>query len=792
VGKRYRWWWPGLLLVVTMGCGTLNAIQRTGELRLPGLAAPVSVSRDEKGMAMIHASNQADALRALGFVSAQDRLFQMELSRRVAAGRVSELVGEQALALDVRMRTIGFARQARRHADLLDAGTRAFIQAYLDGVNAYIEGCRNEHPLEFRLADLQPAPWQIEDTLALLYYMSWNSSANLQAEILMHMLVEKLGWQRAQELRPLNVNPDAPAPEDPPPPLAEGSALAAPSTHLAAFLHEGSLRLGSNNWAVAPTRSGGGGAAVASDPHLDVRLMPGPWYPAGLVCPGYRIVGASIPGLPGMVVFRTNHVAAGITNSYADTQDLYAETPDPAREGHYLEGRRSLPFEVRQEAVRVRDPKAPGGFRDHAFEVRATRRGPVISGVVPPLASEQIMTLRWAPFETMGPRLGLQRAMFARSAAELREILAEVNLLVLNFVFADREGHIGWFTSGKIPIRANGDGTLPRAVGGDDDWSGWIPPERMPQAMDPDKGWLGTCNHKTVTAGYPYYLSSYFAPSFRYQRLTQLLETPMPLAAEDHWRFQRDTRNLLAERLAPLLAAHLLQDPETRDLGAALNAWDHCDRPESTAPAIFQEIYGELARQTFADELGAELTEAMLGVWYFWQERFARMLQDGRSAWFDDLGTADRREGLAELVSRAGHAARANLTRRLGSDPDRWQWGRLHQLELVSPVRRKGFGKGLLGGGRHPMAGSGETLLRGSYAFNVPYDVVYGASLRMVADFSDPDKVLAVLPGGVSGRVFDPHYKDQIGAYLSGAPVYWWFSPEAVAAHTRSTLLLAP
>jgi penicillin amidase len=697
-----RWWWPGLLLAVTLGCGTLNAIQRSGELRLPGLAAPVTVCRDEKGMAMIQAASQADALRALGFVTAQDRLFQMELSRRMAAGRISELAGEQALALDVRMRTIGFARQARRHAALLDTETRAFLQTYLDGVNAYITGCRNEHPLEFRLAGIRPTPWQMEDSLALLYYMSWNSSANLHTEILMQMLVDRLGWQRAQELRPLNVNPDAPAPEGLPPPPPEHPAPEGLGARLAGFLDQAPLRLGSNNWAVSPARSAGGQPVVANDPHLDVRFIPGPWYPAGLVCPGYRIVGASIPGLPGMVVFRTNHVAAGITNSYADTQDLYVETPDPARPGHYLEGRRSLPFTVLPETVRVRDARAPGGFREHAFEVRATRRGPVISGVVPPLASERVMTLRWAPFETMGPRLGLQRAMFARSAAELREILAEVNLLMLNFVFADRDGHIGWFTSGTIPVRAGGDGTLPRVVGGGaDGWSGWIPAAEMPQALDPDKGWLGTCNHNTVTAAYPYYLSSYFAPSYRYQRLKALLDPLRPLTAEDHWRFQRDTRNLLAAKLAPLLAAHLLQDPETRDLGATLRAWDHCDRPEITAPAIFQEVCGELARRTFTDELGPELTEAMLGVWYFWQERFARMVQDGQSAWFDDVGTADRREGLAELVRLAGRAARANLTRRLGPDPARWQWGRLHQWELVSPVRRRGLGKGLLGGGRH-------------------------------------------------------------------------------------------
>lgn len=792
--RRRRWWGLLLLSSAVLGCSLLNGIQRSGERRLPGLAAPVSVSRDEKGMAFIQAASSADAMRALGFVTAQDRLFPMELSRRMAQGRISELAGEPALALDVRMRTLGFAWQARRHAALLDAATREFIQAYLDGVNAYIEGFPGEHPLEFRLAGIAPTPWRVEDTLALLYYMSWNSSANLQTEILMQALVDRLGWDRARELWPLNLNPDAPVSEDAPPAAPPaGTTAAVPMAGLMDLMRQGPLRMGSNNWAVSPQRSVSGRAVVASDPHLDVRLMPGPWYPAGLACPGYRIVGAGIPGLPGMVVFRTNFVAAGITNSYADTQDLYVETLDAERPGHYREGARAVPLEERPETVRVRDPKAPGGFRTHTFTVRATRRGPLVAEVLSPPETRRALSLRWAPFETMGPRLGLQHAMFARSAAELREVLADVNLLVLNFVFADQDGHIGWFTSGKIPIRAGGDGTLPRLVdGGGDDWTGWIPVEEMPQALDPAKGWLGTCNHRTVGPDYPYYLSSYFGASFRYRRLKQLLEPLRPLEAEDHWRFQRDTRNLLAERVAPILARELRQDPETRDLGDALAAWDHCDRPEAAAPAVFQAVYNELARQTFRDDLGEELTNALLGTWYFWQERFARMVEQGASPWFDDLETPDRRESLNELARRAGQAAREELVRRLGPDPGTWQWGRLHALELVSPVRRRGLGKGLLGGGRHPLGGSGDTLLRGIYDVNTPYDIVYCASLRMVADLGDPDKVLAVLPAGVSGRVFDPHYKDQTAAYLDGAPLYWWFSDAAVAAHTRATLRLTP
>ena len=307
-------------IVILSACSFLNSYQAAGTLVLPGLKGTVTVLRDEKGMAYIYARDMDDAIMAQGFVTAQDRLFQMELTRLLATGRICELAGEEAKPLAIRMKTIGFLRNARKHAELLDDETRAFLQKYLDGVNAFITLRPKEHHLEFKLAGIKPTPWAIEDSLAVAYFMSWNTAANLSTEIIAQMLVEKLGAEKAMEIFPLNVNPDEPAQEaNQTLALASGwmSLSLEKDERVLAYLKDRSLRLGSNNWCVGPSLSAGGKPILANDPHLDARILPGPWYPSGLVTPEIKAVGVTIPGIPGVMVGRTEHVAFGVTNAYA-------------------------------------------------------------------------------------------------------------------------------------------------------------------------------------------------------------------------------------------------------------------------------------------------------------------------------------------------------------------------------------------------------------------------------------------------------------------------------------------
>ena len=791
--------WAALAIAGAMlisGCASLNGYQQRGALNLAGLAAPVTILRDEKGMAYIRAASLADALMAQGFVSAQDRLFQMELNRRFAAGRISEFAGEAAVGLDTRMRTLGLNRQAQKHARILDADTRAFFQRYADGVNAYIGTRQETLPLEFRLAGIVPEPWSVADSLAILYLMAWDTAANVQTEIVAQRLVETLGAERARQIFPLNVNPDEP--EGAGQAAAAALPVAAPLTGIGgdrlamAVGATGPLGLGSNNWVSGPAKSQNGKPIVANDPHLDARILPGPWYPVGLVTPALRAVGVNIAGIPGIVVGRTAHMAFGVTNAYGDMQDLYVETVDANDPSRYREGDRSIPFGVVEETLRIRDKKAPGGFRSENLNIRTTGRGPVVSGILKGLDADRVITLRFAPFETMHGGVGFDKLLAARSVSEALGAVRQINMVCLNLVMADTDGNFAWWVTGTLPHRSAG-GAVPFAVtDGRDNWDGWIPFENMPHSVNPEKGWLGTCNHDTITKDLPYYYSTYFSPSFRYRRIKQLMNHPAPLSVMDHWRFQRDTGNTLAERLAPLMAAVLATHQDTRSLAEILSRWDFHDDPDQAAPTIFQAIFRNFAFQVFEDELGPQASAVYLNNWYIWEERLLDMALKNDSDWFDDIRTVQVKESRDDILYRAAQAAVAELGRRMGSDPRQWRWGKVHRLELVSPIRRQGFGKGLLGGGSHAFPGSNETLCRGWYDVDAPFDVTHSAALRMVADLADEDKVMAVLPGGVTGRIFHPHHTDQVADYMSGKVRYWWFSDAAIDAHALTRLTLNP
>ena len=773
----------------------LNDYQDKGELQLKGLKDKVTLQRDENGMAYVHAENTGDVLMAQGFATAQDRLFQMQLTRLVIQGRVCEFAGPAAENLDIRMRTIGLYRIAEKQANILDDKTRAFFQKYVDGINAFIDTCPNDIPLEFKLAGIKAEKWTVTDSLGVLYYMGYSTAANLGTEITAQMLLETLGYENASRLMPVNINADDP--EDtgtfmmPPKENLMASLTAIRET--GAYAHDGALRIGSNNWAISPALSATGKAVLCGDPHLDPRILPGVWYPIGLITPDFRAVGVNIAGIPGMSIGRTDHIALSATNNYGDMQDLYIETPDPENQDNYLEKETSIPFVMIKETMKIKDKNAPGGYREEPVTIRATRRGPVVSGILDGFTTEKIISMRFAPVESMEPAIGLMDVLTAKNSQELATALKQVPMGCFNWVFADAKGNIGFQASGKIPIRANGDGTFPFLVkDSTDNWTGWIPADRMPSAMNPEKNWLATCNQKTTGHDYPYYYSSYFAPSYRYRRISELMTAPGKKSIDDLWSYQRDIKNLMAERIAPIMAESLLKYDDTRTLGNILSGWDFTDDPKKPAPAVFQTVYRFFAMMVVEDDLGPEKALTLLNNWYFWQEKLEQMVISKNDPWFDDIRTKDKTETLEDLFHLAALKAKGFLNPVLGPDPEKWQWGKVHTLELVNPILRKGLGKELLGSGPMPIGGSGETLYRGWYDYDKPFQVTHCAALRMVADFSDNGKILAVMPGGVTGRTFHPHMKDQVDAFMSGEKKYWWFSDKAIDEHEKSKMTLMP
>ena len=821
-----------VLLILALVAGSWIALQRSndfqteGELVLTGLAAPVEVRRDENGMAYAHAQSLEDALFAQGFLTAQDRFFNMHLVRLMIQGRLTELAGDAARDLDVQNRTLGFYRSARGHLALLDERTLALFQRYVDGVNAFLECCPSDLHLEFRLAGVEAEPWKIEDSMALLYLMAWNSSANLKHELVYAQLAAEVGELRARTLDPLNINPDEadteeadteeagpdetdlPETQDPelgadPETAGDQITRAVWSTDpmLRSLMDPGALQVGSNNWVAGPEITAGGKALLAGDPHLDPRMLPGVWHPIGLIWPGNRAVGATVAGLPGIGLGRTGHIALSMTNAYGDAQDLYLETVDPENPDRYLEGDQSLAFEKLTETLRIRDDQSESGFREEMIEIRSTRRGPVVSGRLPGLGEERLVTLRWAAADpaTWTPQIGFFQLLEARDIHGVNRSIENLPMIGLNFVFADTSGAIGWRVSGRLPTRLPGAGQRPWTVrDATDPWTGWIPLDEMPQDLSDSKSWLGTANHLTVKKDYAHYYTNRAAASYRYVRLKELfaerIETGEPVTENDFWQWQRDVTNPMARELAPIFAQALQQDPQTRNLGRVLEGWDHQDSVDAAGPLVFQELIRQTALATFSDQLGPAVTSALLDNLYYWQERFQHMLADVdpvAASWLDDVAT-DAVESRDEIIVRAGLAALRRLTPEEGPDPATWRWGKPHYLKLYHPLRRTGLGSDWLGSGRLPMGGSAETLYRGWYNFHEPYAATFTASLRMVVDFADPDKIRAVLPGGAVGRAFHPHQQDQTAAFMAGTPLWWWFSDQAIEAGAQSRLHLQP
>lgn len=782
------------LLASTWWLNRANDYQTDGNITLSILDAPVVVTRDAQGIAHIAASNRRDMLRVQGFITTQDRLFQMEFFRMLAWGRLAELLGEEGQESDVRMRVFGLPTNGRSMAAAWSSSVRRFFGDYLEGVNAYIETRRSEFPLELSLLGHTPTPWTLDDVGVLLQFVSLSHSVNLGAEAVAQALVDTVGPERAEQLLPLNVNPDRtpealPVTLQPQPPNAripenDAGTMQRVAPVLAASLRteQTQLHLGSNNWVVGPERSASGKPVLVNDPHLDARLLPGPWYPVSMSTPDFHAAGVALPVLPGLVIGQTDQVAFGVTNAYGDVQDLFIETAAPDSDEHYLEDGRPVPFEMRTETLRIKDKNSDGGFREQPLEIRSTRRGPVISdhGLVD--LGERIVSLRWSAAEAFGPDVGFDRLLFARSAREVDDAVQQMDIHMFNFVFADAAGNFGRRASGRIPLRTRGVGALPVAVTDSGPyWSGWIPKHEMPGEFNPSRGWSATANHDTRPTDYPYSYSTFFAPSYRYRRISALLDADASTTPGTHWQYMRDVRNLQAERIVPVLLP-LLRDGGHHALADALDDWDYEDRADDVAPGYYQELYRELALSTFRDELGEVLTRDMLATWYFWQERFDAMILAGDSPWFDNVNTTDRVETLADTLAVAAEAVNMDA-------PD---WGERHQLRFISPLRQSGYGSDFLGGGSYPMPGSGETIRRARYGFNRPYEVAFFASFNMVADLAETDELQAALPGGVAARQFHRHYRNLIADWHAGTPMRMPISPAAAAQNARSRLTLEP
>ncbi|MEL7221511.1 MAG: penicillin acylase family protein, partial [Bacteroidota bacterium] len=541
-------------------------------------------------------------------------------------------------------------------------------------------------------------------------------------------------------------------------------------------------KLGSNNYALASEKSKSGKVIVCNDPHLDARLLPGIFHPVGLFCPDFKGVGLAIPGIPGLVIGRNEYVAFGVTNAYGDSQDLVVEKTSGDQ---YLYQGETLPFELRQEVITVKDST------DVEIAIRSTVHGPVISdfdafGIM----TKDVVSLQWSQALSQSKSLGVERFLETKNAFEFREALFGIDNMFFNYVFGDVEGNIAHQTTGLVPKRVARQGQVAQADGEQAIWDGFIPKNEMPHSINTERGWIGTANHDTRPDDYPYYYSSHFSPDYRFKRLKEVLDGQATFDTDELWQLILDCKNMQAEQLAPLFATALSKEEQTSELATVLQNWNYLDEVNEVGPTVYHFIFDRLLNLILDDELPDELEEAFWKNNYYWSQRIDSIILADHS--LVDNQSTPQRESLDELIVQAGLLAKEQLREQLGDDLQAWQWGKIHTVQFSSPIRQEGFGSDWCGGETLPKDGSNQTLNRGGYAKTPDgsFETGWFSTFRMVADLGDDEKIMGALSGGSSARVFHPYYRSQLDSWKTDEWIPYWLSEEKVEQHAAFTLVL--
>ncbi len=774
-----------LLFIISFGffwIQTINDFKRDGKFQITVNEEPIKIIRDENGIAYVLAENKRDVYRGQGFVMAQDRLFQIEFYRALIKGEAAALVGSSMLSSDIKMRVLNLYGNAERNYQYLDQEAKEVLQWYCEGFNEYLRVAEDEFPVELGLLGIVPKELKPVDIVSVTHFIGLFHSQNMEDEILSLNLSARM--DNAAELLPLSVNLDRTKPlgfETLDLSLNGGTPRNAVTQNLPNPLLP-YPSLGSNNWAISGAKSQTGKPILANDPHVDARVLPGTFYPVGLICPEFKAVGIATPGIPGLLSGRNEYVSFGITNAYGDSQDLFIESVE---DDQYLQDSTLVPFGIRKETITIKDST------EVELEIRSTDRGPIISDFpIFNIMTDDVVSFRWSLAVTESSSLGFDRLLETKDVPSFREALGKMDNMFFNYVIADIEGNIAHQSTGLVPTRTNRAGEVPQVADQADSWTGFIPKNELPNMVNPERGWVGTANHDTRPNDYPYYYSNHFSPFYRYQRLKEYFGTDDKLAPEDLWELIFDVQNMQAETFVPLFIDALNQEGVTKELGSILSNWNQKDDINEVGAAVYNVLYNELLYLSLDDELPDEVEEMYWQNVYYWNQRLDSMLLADHP-FIDNNKTPDK-ETLSDLIVIAGKRTQKILTEKLGDNKDDWTWGKLHTVYFYSPIRQTGFGAEWLGAELLPKQGSNQTLNRGGFVKNREHDfeTSWFSSYRMVADMSDDEKVMGVVSGGSSSRILHPYYKSQLQAWKTGEWLPYWFSEEKVLEHVQHELVL--
>ena len=779
-------------------------------ITLNGLSETVDIHWDDSGVPHIYAQNEPDLYYTLGYVHAQDRLWQMTLTQIMAEGRFAEFFGddEELIKLDTYQRTLGFWKIAQQLVDILGQDERRVLNAYSNGVNAFINNNSNRLPVEFSLAGIEPLEWTPVRSLAVSRLMGWELNMSWWSEVTYQYLKENLPPQQFDQLQ-LQYPNTAPTSLDDEESMGFSSALMPilkQEIQKRELLEMEGTHVGSNAWVVDGSLTESGYPLLAGDPHLGLD-MPGKWYEVHLNLNGRNVSGATLAGVPAVIIGQNDHMAWSFTSIMSDDTDFFLEQQDPEDRGRYVVDSLSNgeivyeSFEKVREIIKVKDGD------DRSIEIRYTQHGPVISDIypVPELTGDKLISMQWTGFELTNEMKSLYNINWAENFQDFKDALPSFGVPGLNFMYGDVEGNIAMYSVAKLPIRTGDPITLRAGWDPDQNWQGFIPFDELPRVINPEDGWIANANNKLTTEGYPYYIATFWEPPSRIERIEQILLNNENFSYRDFESLQNDSYSNFAAKLTPIILEILRdQDAYNFDLPISyLENWNFEYSLSSTAASIFDTFFLNFTENSLKDDLGEIVYENFTHHENI-PVRTMTSLIDSESTLFDDKAT-EKIETREDMVIKSMQDAILFLSDSLGSEPYEWRWEQLHTITFKppffaqaseapnAPSTLKMIVNNVLSKGPYEVESHGMSVNNGQYRWDQPFEMILGASIRRISDLSDMSRSKSVLPTGQSGNPLSRHFGDQTDRWLNGE--YRWLYQDSTALFEGSdvrTMQLVP
>ncbi len=760
----------GIILIQYISKRPLTSYEE--DITLKGLKSEVKVYRDEYAIPHIYAENEHDLYCAVGYVMAQDRLWQMDLLRRATTGQLAEIFGEDLIDSDLLLRSLRSPEKSEyvmknSSPKLMDA-----IEAFASGVNQFIESHKNNLPIEFTLLGYQPDKWEPVHSVNLIGYMAWDLAMSWQSEAILYKIAQKTGSKKANMLYP---------------DLSEQKSVTFPYFKLDSTLNADTSELafrydlqkinqsleklglgvfyGSNNWAVAGSKTKSGKPMLANDMHLGL-FAPGLWYQIHQVVPGkLDVSGVILPGQPLIICGHNQNIAWGMTNVMIDDLDFYKETIHPDNPNLYKLDSEWKEMEIKNEKIKLPDGEIV------EKKIRFTHRGPIVSQHKN--LKNTVISMRWMGNEKSNELKSVYLLNRAENWQDFKAALKSFKSISQNIAFADTKGNIGLFCAAGIPKRKGNPALLLPGETSEFDWQGIVPFDSLPYVYNPECGFIASANSRTIGPDYPYYISYWFDLPQRYNRIREMLKERNDITTKDFKNIQNDNHSLLAKQMLPTMITemekvkNLLSEHEA--MLNKLKKWQGNYLMESSEALFFEQFYLKYMENLLQDEMTDSLYKEFISSKILVRNIVNSTWNGKYRVWCDNVNTPEK-ENFHELINTSFVEAYTELEKKFGKNTEKWKWGKVHQLTLAHPMSKVKILDFLFGlsSKTYPVPGSFHTVGVYSYKFTNPFSVHHGASHRHIYTLDDWNNSETVIPTGISGIPASKHYCDQTKMYVNG------------------------